>query len=239
MAYGRDNQDDLEAQMMRQMDPAQQSPLPALDTQPVGPPTLLDGGADTPAPAASPAASPSPNLAAATKTAAQNGYTDIAGAEGLKTGGYMGNLEGFNTNAWGSGERGSNTQKNSFGKIASRYDPTKPGATKQLMSDPDFAAMFPDAQMIDHPNQDQIDFDGPGPGAPVDVIRAAESGGAGQGWQWGVQDGGGGTGNLDITSMVQNLGGNPLDDIQKQIDAMSNGQDEQSLIQQLMSQQGV
>ena len=102
----------------------------------------------------------------------------------------MGQLQGFNTNGWGSGERGTGTLKNRFGQIASRYDVTQPGALKQLMQDPQFMELTGGkATMIDHPNQDQIDFDGPdGPMAPVDVIGAATAGGAGQNWWWGPQD---------------------------------------------------
>ena len=170
---------------------------------------------------------------AAFKKSQAEGYTDIEGAGGLKTGNYMGALEGFNTGAWGSNERGSNTLKNSFGKIASRYDPTQPGAAKALMADPDFMAMFPDAVMIDHPNQDQIDFDGPGGDPPVDVIRAAQAGGGGQGWQWGTQDGGGGGGSANVDLM----GGNPSSDIEAQLAGLVGGQDAetQALIQKILS----
>lgn len=121
------------------------------------------------------------------RDAAANNYKDIQGAGSLATGNFMGNLEGFNTGAWGTEERGSNTHKNTFGKIASRYDPRQPGATKSLMADPDFQAYFPDARIVEHPNGDLIDF---GDGNPVDVLRGAQAGGAGEGWQWGVDAGG-------------------------------------------------
>lgn len=175
---------------------------------------------------------------AAFKKSQAEGYTDIEGAGGLKTGDYMGALEGFNTSAWGSNERGSNTLKNSFGKIASRYDPTQPGAAKNLMNDPDFRDMFPDAILIDHPNQDQIDFDGPGGDPPVDVIRAATAGGGGQGWQWGTQDGGGATGGGGGLDPAAIMGGGT--DINAMIEALMNGQDSetQKIIQELLNSQG-
>ena len=174
----------------------------------------------------------------AVKAAKAAGYTDIEGAGGLKTGDYMGALEGFNTGAWGSGERGSNTLKNSFGKIASRYDPTQPGAAKNLMNDPDFRDMFPDAILIDHPNQDQIDFDGPGGDPPVDVIRAATAGGGGQGWQWGTQDGSGATGGGGGLDPAAIMGGGT--DINAMIEALMSGQDSetQKIIQELLNSQG-
>ena len=131
------------------------------------------------------------NLAQAAAQAAANGWTDIAGTEGFSAGPFVGSLEGFNVNGWGSGERGSNTLKNTFGKIASRYDPTQPGAAQQVLSDPDFKSLWPNATIVEHPNQDLIDFDGPGGEDPVDVLRAATAGGAGQAWQWGVKGGGG------------------------------------------------
>lgn len=208
--------------------------------------TGVAGGVDTGGVAEQ--ATASPDLAAAFKKSKAEGYTDIEGAGGLKTGDYMGALEGFNTGAWGSGERGSNTLKNSFGKIASRYDPTQAGAAKALMSDPDFMSMFPDAYIVEHPNQDLIDFDGPGGDPPVDVIRGATAGGGGAAWQWGTQDGGGGGaaggGLEDITS-----GGAPQTDveglmnsdvlaqIQKEIEQLmagGGGGDEQALVQQIL-----
>lgn len=121
---------------------------------------------------------------------AQYGDGNIEGAQGMRTGDYMGQLEGFNTGAWGSDERGSNSIKNTFGKIASRYDVSQPGAVRQLMQDPDFQNFFPGAKLVEHPNADLIDF-GDGNG-PVDVIRGAVAGGSGAGWQWGANPIGGG-----------------------------------------------
>lgn len=130
------------------------------------------------------------SLADAARAAAANNYTDIAGAERIAAGNYQGQLEGFG-NIDPGGERGSNTHKKLFGRIASRYDVTQPGAVRTMMQDPDFQAAFPDARLVEHPNADLIDF---GDGNPVDVIRGAVEGGSGEGWQWGVDAGQGAPG---------------------------------------------
>lgn len=197
------------------------------------------------APASAPAAPPAGgDRAGAARTAAANNYTDIEGAGGLATGGYMGGLEGFNTQGWGSGERGSNTHKNTFGKIASRYDPKQAGAAKALMADPDFQAYFPDAKLVEHPNGDLIDF---GDGKPVDVLRGAQAGGAGEAWQWGVDAGSpagaGASGNgADIDRLIAGLSGgaqDPLAAIQAELASLTGGVDQQTLIQQMLANQQV
>lgn len=177
------------------------------------------------------------------RTAAANNYKDIEGAGGLKTGGFMGGLEGFNTGGWGTEERGSNTHKNTFGKIASRYDPKQAGAAKAMMADPDFQAYFPDAKLVEHPNGDLIDF---GDGRPVDVLRGAQAGGAGEAWQWGVDDGsgggaGGGAPSASGVTVDSLMGGDPLAGIQSNLAGLVGGQeaDEQTLIQQLLAQMGM
>lgn len=193
-------------------------------------------------PKMAPAGAPSPANPASGGALARYGTGDIADAAGLSTGNYGG--EGFSyAQRSAAGERGADTIKNSFGKIASRYDPTQPGASKAVMADPDFQRLFPEARLVEHPNGDMIDF---GDGKPVDVLRAARAGGAGEAWQWGVQDGGGegGTqpmGGMDINSLIAGIGGgaDPMAAIQAQISAASNGQDEQTLIQQLLAQQGI
>lgn len=121
----------------------------------------------------------------------QNGYTDIGGdTTPWKTGQYMGQLSGFNTGGWGSGERGTGTLKNRFGQIASNYDVTQKGALSQLMQDPQFLELTGGkATIVPHANQDLLDIDGPdGPMAPIDVIQSATDGGAGQAWAWQPQD---------------------------------------------------
>lgn len=181
------------------------------------------------------------SLADNARRAAANNYTDIEGAGTLKPGAFMGGLEGFNTNAWGTGERGTNTHKNTFGKIASRYNPKQGGSTRALMADPDFSALFPDATLVDHPNEDLIDFDGAGPEPPVDVKRAATAGGAGEGWQWAPQnEGGDGGGGMlptdDPMALAQQLGlGGELTSIEG---LLGDGEsDIQRIIAELMAQQ--
>jgi len=117
----------------------------------------------------------------------QWGTGNIQGVGGLKTGDFMGQLEGFNTQGWGTGERGTESFKNAMGRIMSRYDVTQPGAAQRLMADPEFQQLAPNAQLIQYPNGDLIDF-GDGNG-PVDVIRGAVEGGAGAAWQWGANSG--------------------------------------------------
>ena len=199
--------------------------------------TGVAGGKDMGSPVALPLASGT-SRADAARAAAANNYTDIEGTDPLKTGGYLGNLEGFNTQGWGTGERGSGTHKNKFGQIASRYDPTQAGATKALMADPDFQAYFPDAKLVEHPNGDLIDF---GDGKPVDVLRGARAGGAGEAWQWGVDAGGPGAGaggSQMPRSAADLMGGDPMGGIQSQISQLIDGQNpqEQSLIQQLLAE---
>lgn len=129
------------------------------------------------------------DLAAATRQSIQNNYTDIAGMRDVfKPGDFMGQLEGFNTNSWGTGERGSDTLKNMFGTIASNYDVTQPGALRRAL--PDILKALPEATIVEHANEDLLDPDGPGPMQPVDVIRSAGPGGAGAAWQWGPVGGG-------------------------------------------------
>lgn len=220
----------LQTQLEDQLAP--EAPLaPENTTMPVGTPMPqgggFSGGMDLPQ------LGLSSNLADNAKKSAAAGYTDIEGAGDLKTGNY--GVEGFNTAGWGTNERGTNTMKNSFGKIASRYDPTQQGAAQALMADPDFKSLWPEATIVEHPNQDLIDFDGPGGQPPVDVLRAATAGGAGQGWQWGVRDGGGGA--AMPTDAAGLMGGDPLALINENINGLIGGEQDsmtQRLIQQIL-----
>jgi hypothetical protein len=135
-----------------------------------------------------PGPQPGGDLAAATRQSMQNGYTDIAGMRDyFKPGQFMGQLEGFNTNSWGTGERGSDTLKNMFGTIASNHDVSQPGALQRALVD--IQKALPNASIVSHANEDLLDPDGPnGPMQPVDVIRGATAGGAGAAWQWGPLD---------------------------------------------------
>lgn len=118
---------------------------------------------------------------------AQYGTGNIAGAGGIQTGNFMGQLEGFNTGGWGTGERGTESIKNTMGRLMSRVDVSQPGAVDALLSQPEMAQLFPMARKVEHPNGDLIDF-GDGNG-PVDVIRGAVAGGSGAAWQWGAGGG--------------------------------------------------
>lgn len=122
----------------------------------------------------------------------QNGYTDISGMRDVfKPGQFMGQLSGFNTGAWGSGERGSDTLKNMMGTIFSNHDVSQQGALRNAL--PDIQKALPQATIVQQQNEDLLDPDGPdGPMAPVDVIQSAVAGGSGQAWAWQPTDAGGG-----------------------------------------------
>ncbi len=248
--------DDLQRQLEQQMQgqggtpppsplapPVSPGGLPRNTTQPVGGATPLGGqntgvtGGMTPH-QSDLGATPPPMAKMPGGAMARYGTADIEGAGDLKAGNYGG--EGFSYDSRAAaGERGGNTIKNSFGKIASRYDPTQAGAAKAVMADPDFQRLFPEATLVEHPNGDMIDF---GDGKPVDVLRAARAGGAGEAWQWGVDDGsgggGGGQGGYDINSALSAIGGgDQMGGIQSEIDKLINGQDPeaQTLIQKILA----
>lgn len=133
------------------------------------------------------------SIAQAANQAMQNGYTDIEGAQGyFQPGNFMSQLSGFNTGGWNTGERGTQTLKNTMGQLFSNYDVTQPGALAKVVQDPKLLAMYPDAT-VGGPKQDLLDLDGPnGPMEPVDVIQAAGENGAGTAWAWmPTADGGG------------------------------------------------
>lgn len=157
---------------------------------------------------------------------ARYGTGDIAGAENLATG-TKGKLSGFNTNAWGSGERGTNSIKNSFGKIASRYD-AKPSSLAAIFADPDFQRLFPEASIVEGGAGDKIDF---GDGRPVDVLQSADpNADSAIAWDWMTEDGGGDpmaagggfdAGGIDLASILS--GGDPMQDILARIQALQEG----------------
>jgi len=119
----------------------------------------------------------------------QNGYTDITGMrEYFKPGQFADQLTGFNTNGilGGGTERGENTLKNMMGTIFSNFDVRQPGALNTAL--PEIRKALPNAT-VSGPKQDLLDPDGPnGPMAPVDVIRNAAEGGAGDAWAWQPTD---------------------------------------------------
>lgn len=132
------------------------------------------------------------SIAQAANQAMQNGYTDIEGAQGyFQPGNFMSQLSGFNTGGWNTGERGTQTLKNTMGQLFSNYDVTQPGALAKVVQDPKLLAMYPNAT-VGGPKQDLLDLDGPdGPMEPVDVIQAAGENGAGTAWAWMPTAGGG------------------------------------------------
>ncbi len=149
--------------------------------------------------------------------------------------GNVGRLEGFNTAGWGSGERGTNSLKNTFGQMASNFDSDQ--GVDGLMGNEQFRAAFPNATKVGGGKGDLIDFDGPGPEPPVDVIRGAGAAGSAWAWQPGGDQGGGGTEKLPLDAMdpsglpndliaalAEGGGsGDVLAQIQKELDALMNG----------------
>ena len=92
-------------------------------------------------------------------------------------------LTGFNTAGWGTGERGTASFKNTFGRMASRYDPRAAGSLDAMLSDPEFRRFYPNARKV---GPDKIDF---GDGRPVDVWRNYDDRtGAGDAWAWQTMD---------------------------------------------------
>jgi len=136
-------------------------------------------------------------------------------------------LTGFNTNAWGSGERGTESMKNTFGMIASRYG-AKPSSMAQLVQDPDFQTFFPNAKLVPGGAGDKIDF-GDGQG-PVDVLKSADpNADTADAWAWQVGDGGAQQPNQP----------NPLDRAFGMNGQMGQGDDQSAAIfQALMSEGG-
>ncbi len=198
-----------------------------------------------------PVGQPSPLTAAAppARPFASYGTADIAGEEQLGWGDPS-RMTGFNTNAWGTDERGSNTVKNSFGKIASRYDPRQSGAAQSVSGDSDFQRLFPEARLVQHAKGDLIDFDGDGPEPPVDVLRNAVEGGSGDAWAFQAGGDGGGAmpaqgGGMDPMAMLGGQG-NSLDalgesdvlaQILKELQGAQGGDEGQALLQSLMGVQ--
>lgn len=161
--------------------------------------------------------------------------------------GTVGRMEGFNTGAWGSGERGSNSLKNTFGQMASNFNSDE--GVSGVMAHPMFQAAFPNAQPVPGGKNDLIDFDGPGPEPPVDVIRGA--GAEGSAWAWqpgnsgGAQDPGmqmqafdqGGLPD-DLMQMLAQEGGGNLEQIMAELEALQSGKgsnlEQEALLRELM-----
>lgn len=151
---------------------------------------------------------------------AQYGTGNIPGAGNVQTGNFMGQLEGFNTGGWGTGDRGTESIKNTVGRFMGNVDVTQPGAVQQLLAQPGFLDIFPMAQVVQHPNGDLIDF-GDGNG-PVDVIRGAVAGGSGAAWQWGAGGGQAPSGPGGPSAMAYQSGLPPMEqEFMNQVDPTS------------------
>jgi hypothetical protein len=223
----------------RAMDPNRNRP------QPVGAPQDAQGAAPiTPAVAGDvdPGASPysvgndqrKQDLGAGNGVDARNALGGYAG---------VGNMLGFRQDGYGGDTKAANSVKNTFGRIASRYNNDATGI-QSLLQDADFQRYFPNAK---YDGKDRInfggilsDFESGTPVGDVDISQGWENG-AGQGWQWLDQnfagDAGGGAGggaqgnvapNSDLMSAILANGGltgnDTLAQIQKELQALINGQ---------------
>jgi hypothetical protein len=168
-------------------------------------------------------------------------------------GGYAGRgkMMGFNAAMDYPDDKAANSMKNTFGRIASRYD-AKPGSVDAIMADPDFKRYFALAKKVKGGAGDKIDFGGQlsdfESGTPVGVVDVggsfdpANDSGAGWTWQDIANDGGGGGdqmggggGGLDLSA----LGGNDqssLDQILAEIAALEGGENTPMDIESLLAQ---
>ena len=200
--------------------------------------TVRESLPEAPKPSTLPAAVPEP-APAPEKIPAGAGaknYDVVEGADQL-TWGDTSRLSGFNTNEWGEGGSAGyhdNSVKNTFGKLATRYDPSPDGA-RQLVGDPDFKRMFPQAELIDHPTDPKIRFFPDD--EPVDVLIASGEGG----WGWQPEGGGGGAagagggfgiGTTDIDALAES---DILKKIQEALAAMGKG--EQPMLDEAIGQE--
>lgn len=109
-------------------------------------------------------------------------------------------LGGFDTSQWGTGARGSESLKNTFGRIASNVDPGQENALSALMSLENFKKFFPNARQV---GNDKIDF---GDERPVDVLVGAQASGGGKNWAWQTS-GGPSAGGASSAAMGRSPGG--------------------------------
>lgn len=122
------------------------------------------GGAS--AASGTPATASTPSGGGTTPTS--NGATPASG------GGMPSTLEGFDAGKFGDPNK--HDVKYDFARLAAGAPPT-PAGLDSIWDQ--IRQQFPQAVRVD---QDEIDFDGPGPGGPVDVIRGAGAGG--QAWHF-------------------------------------------------------
>lgn len=122
--------------------------------------------------------------------------------------GSVGALEGFRSGYdYGGDVKARNSVKNTFGRIASRYE-AKPSSIDAILNDSDFKAFFPNAKKVGF---DKIDFGGVKSdfesGDPVGIVDVGNSfdptTDTGRGWWWGYEDGGTGTSSTSSGSSVK------------------------------------
>jgi len=126
-------------------------------------------------------------------------------------------MRGFEVGSdYGGDTKARNSVKNTFGRIASRYNHA-PGSIDQIMQDADFKRFFPNAKKVAGGAGDKIDFGGVmsdfESGVPVGVVDVLEysdpNSNSSRGWQWldeGNAGGGGATGGA-VPGMPGGVGG--------------------------------
>lgn len=208
-------------------------------TMPIGGRSPLDAAGVNPVPETS---GLSTSVAGDTKQQDLSGGNSQASRNAL--GGYagVGQMNGFRQDDYGGDQKAANSMKNTYGRIASRYE-QKPSSLGAIMADPDFQRYFPNAKQAGF---DKIDFGGTlsdfESGTPVglvDVFQGAdEANDTSAGGQWldqnfmGGQGGGGsvmdGGGSSDLMAALTAGGGltgnDTLERIQKELQALINGQ---------------
>lgn len=107
-------------------------------------------------------------------TAPSSGATPAGAAATGGGGGMPSTLEGFDAGKFADPNK--HDVKYDFARLAAGAPPT-PAGLDSIWDQ--IRQQFPEAVRVD---QDEIDFDGPGPGGPVDVIRGAGAGG--QAWHF-------------------------------------------------------
>jgi hypothetical protein len=130
--------------------------------------------------------------------------------------GDFGRLTGFNANSFDPGS-GEESFKNQMGRIMSRYDPRASNAIQQLAADPDFQASG-----YSIVGNDKI----VGPdGFPVDILRNANEGGAGDAWAWQTSNPADQAGGAPAAAAAPMVGGGQsnLAAIMAEINALSQG----------------
>lgn len=110
------------------------------------------------------------------------------------TWGTTGRMEGFQVGStYGGDVKARNSVKNTFGRIASKYE-AKPSSIDAILADPEFKRYFPNAKKAGF---DSIDFGGVmsdfESGTPVGVVDVGAAFDAntdtGRGWWWGAGSG--------------------------------------------------